>query len=228
MLAGLAALLLGACSQGPHTPPPDPVEKPVLGLVTSLPIVFGTQFSLEAGSPLLSALEKHYEVRALAATDADSLTGIDLLLMAHALPQTAENLVALDEWVRGGGDVLLLADPLLTWETGLPMGHPQAPPLYFGDTGLLGHWGVTLEGPIEASEQAGVAVSGAGRFVPTDGNCGTRHGGFIADCIVGEGKATLIADADFIESGSPESSALVTTELANFARVDFARAQIER
>lgn len=223
MISGLAALLLGACSQAPDTPPAETADKPVLGLVTSLPIVFATQFSLEGGSPLLTALEEDYEVRALAATDAASLEGVDILFMAHALPQTAENLVALDEWVRGGGDVLLLADPLLTWDTGLPLGHPQAPPLYFGDTGLLGHWGVNLEGPIEAQEQAGVAVSGAGRFVPTDGNCGTRYGGFIADCPLDEGKATLIADADFLESDSAESIALVKTELANFALVGTAR-----
>ena len=33
--------------------------------------------------------------------------------MAQPLAQTAENLVTLDTWVRRGGRVLLLADPLL-------------------------------------------------------------------------------------------------------------------
>lgn len=216
MPAGLLALSLFACAEPEH---PAAVEdaKPVLGLVTSLPLVFSTQFSLEGGSPLLSALEEDYEVRALAATDTASLAGIDVLFMAHALPQTAENLVALDEWVRGGGDVLLLADPLLAWDVGLPMGHPQAPPYYFGDTGLLGHWGLALEGPVEDEELAGVAVRGAGRFTPTDKACSVEAQGFIARCQVGEGDAALIADADFLEQGSPESIALVKAQIASLA-----------
>lgn len=215
-LAGaLFALTLTGCAPAPEAAMPD---KPVLGLVTSLPLVFAAQFSLEGGSPLLSALEEDYEVRALAATDATSLEDIDLLFMAHALPQTAENLVALDEWVRGGGEVLLLADPQLAWDTGLPLGHPQAPPYYFGDTGLLGHWGVTLEGPIEAETQAGVTVRGAGRFVTTGETCALRHDGFIADCVLDAGKATLVADADFLEDGEDASIALVKTELASLLR----------
>ena len=57
--------------------------------------------------------------------------------MAHPLAQTAENLVALDQWVRGGGRVLLLADPMLEWPSERPLGDPLRPPPMFMDTGLL-------------------------------------------------------------------------------------------
>ena len=48
--------------------------------------------------------------------------------MAHPLAQPAEDLVALDDWVRGGGRVLLLADPMLEWPSKRPLGDPLRPP----------------------------------------------------------------------------------------------------
>ena len=69
--------------------------------------------------------------------------------MAHPLAQTAENLVALDAWVRGGGRVLLLADPMLEWPSKRPLGDPLRPPPMFMDTGLLAHWGLRLDAPDE-------------------------------------------------------------------------------
>ena len=67
--------------------------------------------------------------------------------MAQPNAQTAENLVALDAWVRRGGRVLLLADPLLEWPNQRALGDPLRPPVMFADTGLLGHWGLRLDTP---------------------------------------------------------------------------------
>jgi ABC-type uncharacterized transport system involved in gliding motility auxiliary subunit len=72
-----------------------------------------------------------------------------LLLMAHPLAQPAEALVALDAWVRGGGRLLLLADPMLEWPSERPLGDPLRPPPMFADTGLLKHWGLRLDAPDE-------------------------------------------------------------------------------
>ena len=60
---------------------------------------------------MLRVLETRYAVMPIATTDARSLKQARLLLMAHPLAQPAENLVDLDQWVRDGGRVLLLADP---------------------------------------------------------------------------------------------------------------------
>src|SRR4051794_17808817 len=85
-------------------------------LLTSLPIVFGEDFSLQgAGSPALSKLRERYEVLPISVTNGDDLAKGRLLLMAQPQAQTAENLVVLDRWVRDGGRVMLLADPMLEW-----------------------------------------------------------------------------------------------------------------
>ena len=72
-----------------------------------------------------------------------------LLLMAHPRAQPAEALVDLDHWVRGGGRLLLLADPMLEWPSERPLGDPLRPPPAFADTGLLKHWGLRLDAPDE-------------------------------------------------------------------------------
>ena len=78
--------------------------KPVLALLTSLPLLFGDRFSLDAvGSPTLARLETHYRVVPVATADAASLKQHRLLLMAHPRAQPAEVLVELDGWVRRGG-----------------------------------------------------------------------------------------------------------------------------
>src|SRR5690348_2993954 len=126
-------------------PPRPPSARPALLLLTSLPLVFGEQFSLQAsGSAALSALETRYRVLPISVSSPPELARCRLLLMAQPSPQPPEDLVALDEWVRGGGRVLLLADPMLEWPSARPLGDPLRPPPMFVDTGLLQHWGLTL------------------------------------------------------------------------------------
>lgn len=178
-------------------------ERPVLLLLTSLPLMFGDGMTLEAaGSPLLEALESRYRVAAIATTSPEELSRGRLLLMAHPFAQPAENLVALDLWVRGGGKLLLLADPLLEWADARPLGDPTRPPPMFADTGLLGHWGLTLEAPearvARPSSLAGeriVAVS-PGRL---SGKCAISDDRIVARCAIGKGVALIVADADFID-----------------------------
>lgn len=184
-------------------------DAPTLALLTSLPLAFPEDgFSLESsGSPVLDALEAHYEVQLVAAADAANLEGQDLLLMAHAPAQTADGLVELDAWVREGGRVLLLADPRLLWESSLPLGDRRRPLFAFPDTGLLGHWGVTLEGPETVGPELmgggdnTVLLGARGRLVPTKDRCSVESDGLIALCTIGEGRALIIADADFIMTG---------------------------
>ncbi len=137
-------------------PEPRPAAKrPDLLLLTSLPLVFGEQFSLQGGgSPALKALDTRYRVVPISVTDPAELGKGRLLLMAHPLAQPAEDLVALDQWVRSGGRVLLLADPMLEWPSSRPLGDPLRPPPMFMDTGLLAHWGLRLDAPDERGAKA--------------------------------------------------------------------------
>ena len=56
-----------------------------------------------------------------------------LLLAAQPQALTAERLVALDDWVRAGGRLVLLADPSLRWESSRPLGDRFRPPYAFPD-----------------------------------------------------------------------------------------------
>ena len=178
-------------------------ERPVLLLLTSLPVMFGDELSLEAaGSPLLEALETRYRVRAIATTSPEELAGGRLLLMAHPLAQPAENLVALDRWVRDGGRVLLLADPLLEWADARAIGDVTRPPPMFSDTGLLAHWGLTLAAPEARGEQSSslsgkpVTTVSPGRLT---GQCALGANRLVARCRIGKGEAMVVADADFLD-----------------------------
>ncbi len=146
-LAGAAFVGIGL--HGAKVPGPRaPAQRPTLMLLTSLPLVFGESFGLESGgSAALSRLEQRYNVQPIGVADAASLEGQNLLLMAHPRAQPAEVLVELDQWVRGGGRVLLLADPRLDWPSQRPLGDMLRPPPAFADTGLLKHWGLRLRGP---------------------------------------------------------------------------------
>ena len=179
-----------------------PADQPKLLLLTSLPLLFGEQFSLEGGgSDALTALEKHYRVLPISTTDPAELARGRLLLMAHPPAQAAEDLVALDDWVRGGGRALLLADPMLEWPSERPLGDPLRPAPMFADTGLLAHWGLRLDPPGERGPKAmrlgkhEIATASPGSL---HGTCAISDNRLVAHCTVGKGAVTVVADADFL------------------------------
>lgn len=199
-LFGLAALAAWAIAEPDEYGPRAAADRPTLALITSLPLIFSEDFSLEgSGSPALARLEQRYNVQPIGVADAASLKGQRLLLMAHPRAQPAEALVELDHWVRGGGHVLLLADPKLDWPSERPLGDTLRPPPAFADTGLLNHWGLALEPPRMDSGNS------AGRLA---GDCNIVDDGLVARCAIGRGQVTIIADADFLNSGADEQGNL--------------------
>ena len=216
--AGLLLLLLsGSCGGGQAA---APAKRPVLHLLTGLPLAFGESFTLDAPkSPVMAALEREYDVRLV--DGPETLPAGGLLLAAQPRALTPERLVALDRWVRGGGRLLLLADPRLTWPSDLPLGDPQRPPYAFSDTGLLAHWGLRSESPaVGASGTARFPVAGrevesdsAGRLSRSAGPCRVAVDERSADCRIGRGRALVVADADFLRmrGGAEASVALLGT-----------------
>lgn len=189
--------------------PPVPAEaqrasRPTLMLLTSLPLVFAEKFGLEGGgSPALTALETRYTVVPVGVADAATLARGRLLLMAHPLAQPAEALVELDRWVRRGGRLLLLADPLLEWHSERPLGDPLRPPPAFADTGLLAHWGLRLDAPDERGPRqlalGGQAILTASPGLLAGKACAISRDRLVAHCTVERGKVTIVADADFLD-----------------------------
>ena len=223
-----AALIAFALARQQPQPLPErqPGERPALLLLTSLPLVFGEQFSLEdARSPALRALNTRYRVVPISVADPPELARGRLLLMAQPRAQPAEDLVALDQWVRSGGRVLLLADPMLEWPSERPLGDPLRPPLMFGDTGLLAHWGLQLDAPdtrgprLERLDDYPVMTVSAGTL---SGRCETSAEGLLARCRIGKGRAVVIADADLLDAAAlgSEASRNLDAVLAELARME--------
>jgi hypothetical protein len=203
-ILAVAVLAIVLTGRGPKPlSPRPPSERPTLLLLTSLPLMFGEGFSLQQnGSPALAALRSRYRVIAVSVADPPELAKGRLLLMAQPLAQPPEDLVALDQWVRRGGHVLLLADPMLEWPSQRPLGDPLRPPPMFMDTGLLAHWGVTLDAP----DERGPEVRKLGGFDVTtvspgrlSGKCKTSSDALVAHCAIGNGLATIVADADLLD-----------------------------
>lgn len=207
-IAVLAAALLavtaialtggGEASHGPVR------ERPKLLLLTSLPLIFREQFSLQDnGSPALKALERGYRVVPISVADRTGLAKARLLLMAQPQAQPAEDLVELDHWVRAGGKVLLLADPLLEWPSERPVGDPLRPSPAFADTGLLAHWGLRLDAPDQRGPQSR-QIGGQDVLTLSPGNlnggCSISRDRAVARCRIGQGRATIVADADFLDA----------------------------
>lgn len=200
--------------------PVGDAEKPLVGVMTAMPLqgpVMGAAHGLAPAesiglrSPLWQALEGRLALRALDAIDEASLGGLSALLLAQPRLLTPQELVVLDGWVRRGGHVVILADPLLHWPDPRPLGHVARAPLTSLLDPLLSHWELRLEPaeidlgqePVERRALASGALlqlAGASRFVPTGrGSCTLAERGLLARCPIGRGSALLIADADWID-----------------------------
>jgi hypothetical protein len=226
LLVMIGVIATGALRNSPTLPPRPPGEGPKLLLLTSLPIVFPEGLTLKSRpSPVRKALQSRYTVVPISIADSSSLGAHRLLLMAQPQAQPADVLVELDEWVRRGGRVLLLADPALQWPSNRPIGSSLRPPFAFADTGLLGHWGLRLDAPEELGAKS-IRVDGVrirtqspGTLVATAGNCIVENG-FVASCRIGKGAVTIISDADFIKTADSrdENLQLLLRELARLER----------
>jgi hypothetical protein len=204
LLAVAAGALSFAASRREPPPSRPPAQRPALMLLTSLPLLFGEGFSLKGGgAPALDRLETRYRLVPISVSSAPELSKGRLLLMAQPLAQTPENLVALDNWVREGGRVLLLADPMLEWPSSRPLGDSLRPPPMFADTGLLAHWGLRLDAPDERGpvrrKLAGYNVLAVSPGT-LSGRCKIGEDGLVADCRLGKGRAVVVADADLLNS----------------------------
>jgi hypothetical protein len=227
LVFGGAAIALAMMGRSPPPPPARlPAERPVLLLLTSLPLMFGEHLSLDAGgSPALTALETRYRVVPISVADGSELKKGRLLLLAHPPAQAPEDLVSLDSWVRGGGRVLLLADPLLEWPSERPPGDPLRPSPMFTDTGLLAHWGLRLDAP----EQRGPERRKLGGYDVSAVSPGALHGRcaisgdrLLAHCRIGSGRATIVADADLlnVDPGDRDSRHNLDALLAELAKLE--------
>ena len=231
LAAGLS-FVLAACSDGGAPQAVQGSEQPTqkLGLMTSLPLYwplgaeFGAIASGQAEAPWQrEVLERDHELVLLdtltpipgltaEAAETDPLEGLERIAIIQPRGLSPADNVALDNWVREGGQLLLLLDPQLTGEYEVPLGDPRRP----NDTAIippvLPRWGLAGAFNVEQTELLYEEVAGGRipvllgselRVVVNEGEmngCRTSNNLLIIQCdSVGAGTVTYLGDAALFE-----------------------------
>ncbi len=194
-----------------------------IGLFTTLPILWAETGDISA--QLNAAEAPHWARGELAARGAivplDSLAGgpgraplahLRRLVIAQPRPLGPQENVALDQWLRGGGRLLLVADPTLTEDSAFALGDPRRPQAGVLLSPILARWGLALHfderQPFgEVSRRAmdmTLPVNLAGHFTATAGStCRLWGDGLIATCTIVQGRLVAVADAALLERDDP-------------------------
>jgi hypothetical protein len=207
---GLAGLAVFSCWLASDPPVKLAKERPVLAVISALPLFWregegGVQARQDA--PIIGILRQRFDVRPADSPLSPTVEDARALLLAQPRNMSPDELSALDDWVRRGGTMLLLADPLLRWSPSLPLGDRRRAPAVTMLTPLLAHWGVELLPPASVGEKRQMLADGrllttmaASSFALRDGsNCRAERDALVAHCATGRGQAVLVADADLID-----------------------------
>ena len=204
--------------------------RPLLGVFTTLPIVWNEASSpaemLDAHQPKpwpRTALEA--EFRLLPLNTLLKLDHLQDLLIAQPRPFAPQENVALDAWVRGGGHLLLFADPMLTAHSRFALGDPRRPQDIALLSPILAHWGLELrydeaqplgvreiaESRLPPNSPLNLPVNLSGHWATHPGataRCQIEQAGLVASCKIGSGHVLLVADAALFEP-DPETDVAV-------------------
>ena len=221
--AALALACVPVVSAAQEVPPLAADARPTLGLMGTIPLYWGETDGL---GELLGGnaephwaraqLEENYRLHPLAALTEEQLAPLKLLLLAQPRALSAAENVALDAWVRGGGRLLLFADPLLTGESRFAIGDRRRPQDVILLSPILRRWGLELQ--FEEDQPAGltsreiagqvVPVNLPGHFAPpVQGGCALEASGLLADCAIGAGRVLVLADGALLDLHHPAPEA---------------------
>ena len=156
-----------------------------------------------------------------------------LLVMAQPRPLSPQENVALDRWVRGGGHLLLFADPMLTADSLFALGDRRRPQDVVLLSPILTRWGLelTFDEDQPAGEQladwegTNLPVNLPGKFVLQGKSrmCRLLADGLAARCTIGKGRVLALADAALLEDHAAEAAsgrAAVFEQILNEAASD--------
>lgn len=259
-LGAVAAFALAACDEPTATAELDSgnvaqsapeAERPQLGLMTSLPLYWpvGMDFGdIARGNGEVpwqrNLMEQQFELTPLDTLtpipalspdepDIDPLAALGHLAVIQPRGLSAADNVALDEWVRDGGQLLLVLDPMLSSEHDMPLGDPSRPVGSALIPPVVSRWGLEVsfdeDQPLERQVPLGadvLNVSLAGDIQVAEGStpdCEIVADGVIARCSVEQGTITLLADADVFEHEYETDAEAAETlfPLARFMRFAF-------
>lgn len=214
LLVVLAMAALAWFARAGKSAPGEPV-----GLFTTLPLLWNE--SPDAATALNPDNRPHWAKVAIAERGAivpldllsgpaghAPLNGVRRLVIAQPRVLSPQENVALDAWVRGGGRLLLLADPALTEESVFPLGDPRRPQTVALLSPILSHWGLDLR--FRDDQPAGegaravmgvqIPVNLPGHFTTRgQNNCRVWGDGLAVTCAIGKGRIVALADAAVLE-----------------------------
>ncbi|WP_156472216.1 Gldg family protein [Sphingorhabdus sp. M41] len=198
--------------------------------MTSLPLVWGEGASmktvLSGGSepaPVYRYWQGQYDIAAVDSLENLARENPDIVMLAQPRAMDPADLTDLDTWVRAGGAVIILTDPDLAWPSELPLGDPRRPLVTGFLSPLLGYWGLELVAVGEDKAEivdlqigdSSFVTQGIGKLelisgkAQPDVRCKLSAADFIARCSIGQGRATIVADADLLNAALwPESATL--------------------
>lgn len=233
--AVLAALaVLAGCGEVPSRPPAqETAAAPAapgapLGLMSSLPLTWPLGAGLgeiAAGTAPVpwqrTALEEVWALVPLDTLSAvpgigpdapatEPLEGLARVAVIQPRGLSPADNVALDDWVRGGGRLLLVLDPALSGDYDLPLGDPRHPAAAALIPPVVARWGLAVSFDEEQDEGVRTVRLGTATLPlilpgqiaiadPAAARCTILAQGAAARCRVGEGQVTLIADAAIFE-----------------------------
>lgn len=203
----------------------DAGATPELGLMGTIPIYWGETEDLgelltDGGAPhwARAQLEADYRLRPLNTLDEASLAGLDSLMLVQPRALSSAENVALDNWVSGGGRLLLFADPMMTGESRFAIGDRRRPQDIVLLSPILDHWGLALAFDdarpfgydIVTVGEAAIPVNLPGSLANSDGKaeCAIAAGSVLAQCAVGDGRAIVLADAAMLDLHEPHPGAV--------------------
>ncbi len=221
--------------------------KPKIGLMTTLPLLWAEGNLTTALDPntkpsaTYERLARRYEINLVDNLDGLKSAKTQVLILAQVRALAPAELVQIDNWVRGGGRLLVFADPALAWESNYPLGDNRRPLFTSLLSPLFAHWGIDLVLPMDSSKTTEIRKIGKLSVrMPTPGAwqkhstsegalCSISRDYIFADCKVGKGKAILVADADLLDEAQWQATgvrALMGTD--DFGNMEWVLSLIER
>lgn len=226
LLLGMGALL--QCSPASTNAPVAKLAPAKIQLMTSLPIVWGDGASMEtilsgktSPAPIYDHWQQHNDIVAVDSFEGLEGSDTDIVMLAQPPAMDPADIAAVDAWVRAGGQAIILTDPMLVWPSERPLGDKRRPLASGLLSPLLGYWGLELQMPDAAAAgnvelefpDATIHTVGIGSFKQTavqedrHAECALSIANILARCKVGEGRAIILADADFLNDSLWSQSA---------------------
>jgi len=147
--------------------------------------------------------------------ETDPLVGLDRLAIVQPRGLSPADNLALDDWVREGGHLLLVLDPMLTGEYEYPLGDPRRPIDSALIPPLVKRWGMEITFDETQDFKLQEAPLGIGHIwyalpgkitreqTPLS-SCQLSVYDTVARCFIGKGRVTIVADAASFEHAPNE------------------------